>query len=118
MTVCDERDSIDRPVLSDDDADLGRDGEHTWERVHTGGDEPANREDAFVSLVFVQARRRQWCGNVTVVRREMRMHLSRVVIVGIVVVQMDVDHRRRDGTRLNRQSQKARDKVPHHELDS
>ena len=103
MTVGDYRDSTDCFFVGDDDRDLDRYGDRTRERVYAGGDETRHRQHSFVAVVIGQARDvgidRSCCGRT--VTREMRVHLARVVVSGLVVVEMHVRHRSGYGAHLD-----------------
>ena len=96
-------DSADCCFIGDDDRDLDRYGDHTREGIHARRDETRHRQDSFVAVVIGEA----WdveiggsgCG--CTVTRQMRMHLPRVVVSGLVVVEMHVRHRSGDGAHLD-----------------
>lgn len=99
----DYSDSADRFFIGDDNGDLDRYGGHAREGVHAGGDETRHGQHAFVAVVIGEARSvgidRSRCGRT--VTRKMRMHLSRVVVGGLVVVEMHVRHRSGNGAHLD-----------------
>jgi hypothetical protein len=103
VAVRDYRYSTDGLVIRDDDGDLHRYCRHAWKNIDASSDEAGYRQHVFVAVVIRDARdaridRSFGRGAVT---REMRVHLARVVMGCLVVVQMDVCHRSGDGAHLN-----------------
>jgi hypothetical protein len=103
VTVSDYCDSADCDFIRDDDRDRDRHRHHTWEGFDARCDETRDGQHPFVTVVIVEDRNagidRSCCG--CTVTRQMRVHLPRVVVRGLVVVEMDVRHRSGDGAHLN-----------------
>ena len=66
-------------------------------------DETGDRQHSFVAIVITEARNVGVNGSSgwRTVAGEMRVHLPRVVMGGLVIVQMDVRHRSGDGAHLD-----------------
>lgn len=99
----DYRYSADRLFVGDNDRDFDWDRGDTGERLNAGRNEAGYRQHPFVAVVVTEARNvriDRSCGG-CVVTREMRMHLPRVVMGGLVVIEVDVRHRSGDGAHLH-----------------
>jgi hypothetical protein len=103
VAVRDYRDSAGCLFIRDDDRDLDRYGDHTGKRIDACGDETGYRQHSFVAVVIGEAWAveidRPRCGRT--VTRKVRVHLPRVVVSGLVVVEMHVRHRSGDGAHLD-----------------
>ncbi|HVQ12369.1 MAG TPA: hypothetical protein VMS40_02215, partial [Vicinamibacterales bacterium] len=95
----DHRDSADCLLIRNDDGDLYRNRRNAWKSVDARGDEAGYGQHSFVLVIVTETRNvgidRSRCG--CTVTREMRMHLPRVVMGCLVVVEMDVRHRSGNG---------------------
>ena len=103
-------------ILENEDRCFNRRSRDAGEHVCARCNEARDGEHALVFVVIDQARAvsvEQW-GGVPRMTREMRMHLTRVVMIGVVVVEVHVHHRRGDRARLNGDGQEARDNLPYH----
>ena len=94
--------AADRHVVWDDDRHFDRDRGYSRKCVDACGNETGNRQHSFVAIVITEARnmevdRSRGC----TMAREMRVHLPRVVMGSLVVVEMDVCHRSGDGAHLD-----------------
>jgi len=119
VSVGDVRNAADRYIFENYDCGLDRCRRDAREHVRARRDEARDCEHTLV-VVIDQTRTmrgRQW-GDVSGMAREMRMHLTRVMVIGIVVVQVHVHHGRGDRACLNGDGQEACDNLPHHALDS
>jgi hypothetical protein len=56
VTVRDYRDSADRFFIRDDERDLDRYRDRTWERIDARGNEPRHRQHSFIAVVIGEAR--------------------------------------------------------------
>lgn len=99
--------STDGLLIGDDDGDLHRYCRHARKDIDAGSDEAGYRQHVFVAVVIGDARDAGIDRSFVrcAVTREMRVHLARVVMGCLVVVEMDVRHRSGDGAHLDRDGQ-------------
>lgn len=91
----DNRDSADRFFVGDDDRDLCGDRCHTGEGIDSRRDEARDRQHSLVAVIVADKRSvgiDRSCGRRTVTR-EMRVHLTCMVMGCLVVVEVHVRHR-------------------------
>jgi len=108
--VGDYRDSADWFFIGDDDRDLDRDGGHTRECIHARRDETRDGQHVLVAIVIVETRdvRIDGSSGGRTVTRQMRVHLPRVVVRSVVVVEMHVRHRSGHGAHVDGNGEEAR----------
>ena len=103
VAVRDYRYSTDCLFIRNDDRDLDWYRRYAWVDVDARRDEAGYRQHSFVAVVITDRRNvridRLGCGRA--MTREMRLHLARVMMSGLVVVEMDVRHRSGDGAHLD-----------------
>jgi len=93
--VRDNRDSADRFFVRDDDRDLCGDRCHTGKGIDSRRDEARDRQHSLVAVIVADKRSvriDRSCGRRTVTR-EMRVHLTCMVMGCLVVVEVHVRHR-------------------------
>jgi hypothetical protein len=102
VSVGDVRNAANPYIFENDNCSLDRCRRDAGEHVRARRDESRNCEHTLV-VVIDQTRTmsgKPW-SDVSGMAREMRMHLTRVVVIGVVVVQVHVHHRRGDRACLN-----------------
>ena len=110
MTVGDYWNSADCLFIGDDDRDLDRDGGHARECIHARRDETRNGQHVLVAIVIVETRdvRIDDSRGGRTVTRQMRVHLPRVVVSSVVVVEMHVRHRSGHGAHVDSNGEQTR----------